>query len=192
MYTKEINLLSEKPKEEYISDKRNLKTDFILIAVFVLLISGVYCYALVLTAQEENFNQKLAEKTQTINGMKEKEYLYRTAKLKIAAAQEIISKREDLVPILSFIEKTTRLIQETTPDGILLQSIAVPDLTTINITGKAKDSSILDTFMTLLTERDLKFNFKQIKLLSLNRNEEKEYTYNLSLILAEPLRDKSD
>lgn len=190
MYNKEINLLQEKPREEYTTDKKNIKTDIILVVAFVILIWGVFSYAFILNKQEESLNQKLAEKERIINGMKDKEYLYRTAKIKIAAVEEIINKRADLVPVLDFVEKTTKLIEETTPEGIDLQSIAVPDLNTINITGNAKDSGILDTFITLLTERDLKFNFKQIKLLSLNRNKDRVYTYNLSLVLEEPITSK--
>jgi len=190
MYNKEINLLQEKPEEEYTTDKRSIKTDIILVVAFVVLIWGVFTYAIILSKQEESLNQKLTEKEQIINGMKEKEYLYRTAKLKIAAVEEIINKRADLVPILDFVEKTTKLIEETTPEGIDLESIEVPNLNTINIMGNAEDSSILDTFITLLTEEDLKFNFKQIKILSLNRNKDKIYTYNLSLVLEEPMTEK--
>lgn len=176
---KEINLLEATeitPNFEEQKQKKGMITSITIIVIFVIIIISVFAYTIYLQGKINSLSEKVSAKEQQIEKIKDRETMYRLIKSKIKGADQIISKRPDLVPVLD-------ILQNATPKGIIFDNILLPVEDKISLTGKAIDSSVLGEFFSTLSEKDFKKYFRQVTLNSLTYSKGKGYSFDIFILL---------
>jgi|GEM_PF-4900776 len=179
MRNNEINLLEVSNLESPVEDerkKKDIRSSILLLVFFALIIASIFGYIFYLQDKAKALSLLVLAKEQEIESMKDKEVLYRIEKSKLKGASQIIDKRPDLIPVLEIIENTT-------PKGIVLESIGVPVEDKISLTGKAVDAFTLANFFSTLSEGEYKKYFKQITLNNLSYIKGRGYSFDLLLLL---------
>ncbi len=176
----DINLLPQ----AQLSEERRLKLkkrveigSVVFLGACLLIIAGIFVYWRILTSQYNQIQEQVKAAEVKVNDYQSQEGLQRIFKLKITAIDKILKDRPSFV-------KDFAILRDILPAGVYFSDLTLESSGKLNLSGAARNSSELNTFLTSLTDPSKGGQyFTDVTLSSVVGGKDGSYKFSMTLAM---------